>query len=234
MFVICSNSDVENQASKPAMIIGITGGIASGKSTVCKYLNEKYGVIHFDADKEIHALYEPGTEGYKQVVKSFGSEILNDDKSINRKILGEKVFGKPESMEVLRTAIGDIPTHFKNLLVNKYRKYPEGKVVIFEAVNLFESDYMRYIDAGWLVVTKSDSAIKRLANRNQLSVSDAKIRLGDARDWRKSEVNADYVFHNNSTLDAFFSSVDIVFTKTLQAYQDGTVSIPQWVESHSA
>ena len=119
MFVICSNSDVENQVSKPAMIIGITGGIASGKSTLCKYLNEKYGVIHFDADKEIHALYEPGTEGYKQVVKSFGSEILNDDKSINRKILGEKVFGKPESMEVLRTAIGDIPTHFKNLLVNK-------------------------------------------------------------------------------------------------------------------
>ena len=130
---------MENQASKPAMIIGITGGIASGKSTLCKYLNEKFGVIHFDADKEIHALYEPGTEGYKEVVKSFGSEILNDDKSINRKILGEKVFGKPERMEALRTAIGDIPTHFKNLLVNKYRKYPEGKVVIFEAVNLFES-----------------------------------------------------------------------------------------------
>ena len=85
-----------------------------------------------------------------------------------------------------------------------------------------------------MVVTKSDSAIKRLANRNQLSVSDAKIRLGDARDWRKSEVDADYLFHNNSTLDAFFTSVDMVFTKTLQAYQDGTVSIPRWVQNHSA
>ena len=75
---------MENEVFKPAMIIGITGGIASGKSTLCKYLNEKYGVIHFDADKEIHALYEPGTEGYKEVVKSFGSETdpLSSDVSL--------------------------------------------------------------------------------------------------------------------------------------------------------
>ena len=221
MFVICSNSGMKNDLPKLPMIIGIAGGIASGKSTLCKYLIEKYDVVHLDADKEIHALYAPGTEGHDRVVEIFGIEILNAEGVIDRKILGQKVFGKAESMAALREAIGDIPTHFKNLLMNKYRKYPSEKTIIFEAVNLFESDYMRHIDVGWLVVTKPDIAIQRLATRNQLSVSEAKLRLGDAKDWKKSRIDADHVFHNDSTIAAFLRAVDIIFTEIHQAYHEG-------------
>jgi dephospho-CoA kinase len=213
------------------MIIGVAGGIASGKSTLCKYLIEKYDAIHFDADKEIHALYAPGTDGYDRVIEIFGIEILNAEGVIDRKILGKKVFGKAESMAALRTAIGDIPAHFKNILVNKYRKYSSGKTIIFEAVNLFDSDYMKYIDTGWLVVANPDNAIQRLATRNQLSVSDANLRLGDAKDWKKSRIDADYIFHNDSTIPAFVRDVDMIFTETYQAYHEGKLLRSQWVQN---
>ncbi len=228
---MCSNSYVENESSKLPMIVGVAGGIASGKSTLCKYLIEKYDAIHFDADKEIHALYAPGTDGYDRVIEIFGIEILNAEGVIDRKILGKKVFGKAESMAALRTAIGDIPTHFKNLLVNKYRKYSSEKTIIFEAVNLFDSDYMRHIDAGWLVVANPDTAIQRLATRNQLSVSEAKLRLGDAKDWKKSRLDADHVFHNDSTVTAFVRAVDMIFTETYQAYHEGSLLRSQWVQN---
>ena len=89
------------------LIIGVTGSIASGKSTACKLL-ESQGIIHCDADKLVHRMYDPGKPAFDRIVSEFGTEMVGADGFIDRKILGSKVFGDSNAMSRLTIAIGDI------------------------------------------------------------------------------------------------------------------------------
>ena len=90
-----------------ALVIGVTGAIACGKSTACKIL-ENLGATHCDADKLVHRMYDPGKPAFDRIVTSFGKEVIGADGYVDRKILGSKVFGNPDEMSKLTTAIGDI------------------------------------------------------------------------------------------------------------------------------
>ena len=90
------------------LILGIAGSIATGKSLLCDHLVTKYGAVHGDADKLVHRMYDPGKPGFDRIVAEFSDEVVGDDGNIDRKILGGMVFGKPERMGALSTAIGDI------------------------------------------------------------------------------------------------------------------------------
>ena len=85
------------------LVIGLAGTIAAGKSTVGQLLVER-GAHHCDADKLVHRLYDPGTPGFDRVVEAFGTEVVGADGYVDRKILGAKVFGKPEEMNKLTRA----------------------------------------------------------------------------------------------------------------------------------
>ena len=89
------------------LIIGVTGSIATGKSSACRLMEEQ-GATHLDADRLVHRLYDPGKPAFDRIVAIFGQEIIGEDGYIDRKILGSKVFGKPEEMTKLTTAIGNI------------------------------------------------------------------------------------------------------------------------------
>ena len=89
------------------LIIGITGSIASGKSSACQFLESK-GAVHCDADRLVHRMYDPGKPAFDRIVKAFGNMVVNDHGVIDRKILGGKEFGKPKEMAKLTEAIGDI------------------------------------------------------------------------------------------------------------------------------
>ena len=97
------------------LIIGVAGAIATGKSSACKIL-EKLGATHCDADKLVHTLYEPGKPAFDRIVETFGDEVVGDDGSIDRRILGAKVFGKPEEMQKLSKAIGNIAEAAKKVI----------------------------------------------------------------------------------------------------------------------
>ena len=99
------------------LIIGVTGSIATGKSTACRYFVEQ-GAIHCDADKLVHSMYEPGKPAFDRIVKTFGNEVIGKDGHVNRKILGSKVFGKPEEMSKLTDAIGDIQAEVRGVMEN--------------------------------------------------------------------------------------------------------------------
>jgi dephospho-CoA kinase len=90
------------------LVIGLTGSIAAGKSTVGQLLAAR-GAVHCDADKLVHRLYDPGTPGFERVVEAFGREVVGADGYVDRKSLGAKVFGKPEEMRKLTSAMASAP-----------------------------------------------------------------------------------------------------------------------------
>ncbi len=216
------------------LILGVTGSIAAGKSLLCARLAEAHGALHVDADREVHRLYAPGTPGFERVVAKFGEEIVGEDGVIDRRVLGGMVFGKPERMEALRTAIGDIPAYFLALLERWRRDLPNGALAVLEAVNLLERDYMTKADAAWLVTAERETAIVRLTETRDLSREEALQRLASARDWRERAPAADRIFHNDGTRGAFVAAIDTAIAETLAVRRAGALPRPRWYEAAGA
>tara|TARA_Y100000588_G_scaffold384232_1_gene475078 strand:+ start:985 stop:1638 length:654 start_codon:yes stop_codon:yes gene_type:complete len=213
------------------LLLGVTGSIAAGKSLLCTHLAKNFEAVHVDADREVHRLYEPDTEGFERVVAEFGESIVGTDGVIDRRVLGAMVFGKPERMEALRTAIGDIPAHFMTLLSRWREELPENRLAVLEAVNLLENNYMTRADAAWLVVTEDETAITRLMETRSLSREEANQRLASAKDWRQRAPAADRLFYNDGTKAAFLSEINEAISDTITAYNEGRLPRPRWYEA---
>ena len=213
------------------LLLGVTGSIAAGKSLLCTHLAEAHGALHVDADREVHRMYAPDTPGFERVVSEFGEEIVGEDGVIDRRVLGGMVFGKPERMEALRTAIGDIPAYFMTLLDRWREELPEDGIAVLEAVNLLENAYMTKADAAWLVVTQDETAVTRLMETRSLSREEAEQRLASARDWRERAPAADRIFHNDETEEAYLTAVDEAIAETVAAFRAGTLPRPRWYEA---
>ncbi len=198
-----------------AYILGVTGSIASGKSLLCRRLVDAHGARHIDADRHVHTMYEPGKPAFDRIVAQFGEQVVGDDGYIDRKALGDIVFGKPDLLAALRTAIGDIEGEFIRLL--KELKYDPAPIAVFEAVRLFEGPYMEICDAGWLVAAEDERAIDRLMARNGLTREEAEQRMASAIDWTQRAPKADLVLHNNGTVDELLASVDQAISQALSA-----------------
>ena len=210
------------------LLLGVTGSIAAGKSLLCTHLAEQHGALHVDADREVHRMYAPDTPGFERVVAEFGEEIVGEDGVIDRRVLGGMVFGKPERMEALRTAIGDIPAYFMALLERWRKELPEDGIGVLEAVNLLERDYMTKADAAWLVVAAGETAITRLMETRSLSREEAEQRLASARDWRERAPAADRIFHNDGTQETYLAAVDEAIAETVAARRAGALPRPRW------
>ncbi len=144
------------------------------------------------------------------------------------------VFGKPERMEALRTAIGDIPGYFLALLDRWREELPADAIAALEAVNLLENRYMEKADAAWLVTVEAETATTRLMETRSLSQEEAEQRLASARDWRERAPAADRIFHNDGTQEAFLASVDAAIAEAVEAHRAGTLPRPRWHEASGA
>ena len=216
------------------LLLGVTGSIAAGKSLLCTHLAEAHGAVHVDADREVHRMYAPDTPGFERVVSEFGEEIVGADGVIDRRVLGGMVFAKPERMEALRTAIGDIPAYFLALLERWREELPGDGIGVLEAVNLLERDYMTKADAAWLVVTADETAITRLMETRSLSREEAEQRLASARDWRERAPAADRTFHNDGTQEAYLAAVDEAIAETVEGHRSGSLPRPRWYETQDS
>ncbi|MGB9813742.1 MAG: dephospho-CoA kinase [Thermovenabulum sp.] len=157
-------------------VIGLTGGIASGKSTVSNILREK-GAYIIDADEISKALVEPGKPAYKEIVEFFGKEILNEDGTIKRKKLGKIVFADTEKLSVLNSI-----THPKIIeeIEKKLKECRERdeKVVVIDAALLIELGLYKLADEVWLVVVDEKTQLERLLKRDRfLEPKEAKDRI---------------------------------------------------------
>lgn len=182
-----------------AIIVGLTGGIASGKSTVAKMLKElKIPVI--DADIAAREVVEIGEDAYRKIVEHFGAEVLHEDQTINREKLGEIVFNNKEEREVLNQIVH--PAVRQRMLRQKDTYLDEGhSAIVMDIPLLFESNLTHMVDKVILVYVDEGVQRKRLMERNHLSEQEANSRITSQMPLNDKVSLADAVINNNGTIN---------------------------------
>ncbi|MEX1253113.1 MAG: dephospho-CoA kinase [Dehalococcoidia bacterium] len=192
-------------------IIGLTGGIASGKSLVSQQLAEK-GAVVIDADKLGHETYRQGVQTYRSVVHTFGEDVVGPDGEIDRKALGAKVFGEPELRHRLQQIVWPAIRDLAAQRLAELRKQGTG-VAVLEAAVLIEADWVPLVDEVWLVEVSPETARQRLMARNALTPEEAESRLQAQLTNEKRRPFADVVIENDGSLDELRSAVDEAWSK---------------------
>ncbi|KRX93086.1 Bifunctional coenzyme A synthase, partial [Trichinella pseudospiralis] len=160
--------------SKP-FIIGLTGGIASGKSKIAEYLNH-WGACVIDCDKIGHQSYSPNTAVYEKLVNAFGKRIINRcTGEIDRGCLGKIVFSNPAAMKELNEIVWPEILSLVKLQVDSVKE--RRKIVVIEAAVLIQAGWQNFVDEVWASFIPTDETMKRLVERNKLTEEDARRRL---------------------------------------------------------
>ena len=205
------------------LIIGLAGTIAAGKSTVGQLLVE-HGAVHCDADKLVHTLYFPGTPGYDRVVAAFGQEVVGADGYVDRKILGSKVFGKPDDMNKLTTAIGSISEAIKGVIDVWRIELGADDIGVMEAVNLMEPGYANWCDQTWLIAVDDDIARARLLETRGMADAEISQRLKSMVPAAVRAPGADWVHYNNGTRDELSAAVDGELARVRELHGTGELA----------
>lgn len=191
--------------------IGLTGGIASGKSTVTNFFKAK-GVPVIDADLLGHRTYEPGTGTFKAVVSAFGPDLVATDGTIDRRVLGSKVFGKPEELKRLTDIVWP---GIRRLAEQELAALDRAgqPVAVLEAAVMLEAGWEDLCDELWVVVVEPDIAVQRLATRNGLDESAARARIASQLTNAERVTKADVVIENNHDLESLEQAIQQAWDK---------------------
>ena len=185
-------------------IIGITGGIASGKSTVTNFLRQK-GFEVVDADALVHQLQKPGGRLYQILVEHFGEKVLLEDGKLNRPLLASLIFSNSEEREWSKETQGQIIREELGSLRDKFSETEE--LFFMDIPLLFEQDYASWFDETWLVYVRRDTQLDRLMNRDQLSKESAETRLASQWPLEEKKKFATYILDNNGSREQLLSQV---------------------------
>ncbi|MYH40949.1 MAG: dephospho-CoA kinase [Chloroflexi bacterium] len=186
--------------------IGLTGGIASGKSAVAEHL-KSLGAVVIDADRLGHRVYEPGSPGFEKVVNAFGHDVVAPDGTINRRVLGGKVFGDPAQMERLTDISWPEIERMAGEEIAGYRDRDPEMVVVLEAAVLIEAEWTGLVDEVWVVTTTIGRAVERLRKRNGMSEEAARARIDSQISTRERLEHADVRIRNTDTPEQLESRV---------------------------
>lgn len=187
------------------IVIGLTGGIASGKSAVSAMLAEQ-GALVIDADKVGHEAYAAGSDCFRDVVDAFGAEIVSPEGEIDRKALGAKVFGDPAQRKRLEGIVWPWMRQTMERRLDAIRA--EGTpVVVLEAAVLIEANWVPIVDVVWLVTVTPEIARQRIVSRNGLSEEQAQARIDAQLRNEERARHAQVIIENNGTLEALRTRV---------------------------
>ena len=188
-------------------IIGITGGIASGKSTVTNFLRQK-GFQVVDADAVVHQLQKPGGRLYQVLVQHFGQDIVSENGELNRPLLASLIFSNTEEREWSKQIQGEI---IREELATLRDQLAQTESIFFMDIPLlFEQDYSAWFDETWLVYVEPDVQMERLMKRDQLSKDLAISRLLAQWSLEKKKGLASQVIDNNGNQDLLLTQVSIL------------------------
>ena len=188
-------------------IIGVTGGVGAGKSTVLNYLEKRYGAKLILADLVGHEVMEPGHEAYEQVVKAFGQEIVSEDKTIDRKALGAIVFADEKKRMILNRIIH--PAVRQEIL----RRLEEAKLshlsfVVVEAALFLEENYDAFCDETWYIYT--DEKIRRQRLKENRGYSDERVDqiFRSQKTHEEFQERCQFMIDNNGSEEETFRQID--------------------------
>ena len=185
-------------------IIGITGGIASGKSTVTEFLRQK-GFQVVDADAVVHQLQKPGGRLYQVLVEHFGEKILLENGELNRPLLASLIFSNPEEQEWSKRTQGEIICEELAALRNQFAQ--TEALFFMDIPLLFEQDYASWFDETWLVYVNRDVQLERLMKRDQISKEAAESRLNSQWPLERKISLASHSLNNNGNQEQLIAQV---------------------------
>lgn len=194
-------------------IIGITGGIASGKSTVTNFLRQK-GFQVVDADAVVHQLQKPGGRLFKALVQHFGQEIILENGELNRPLLASLIFSNTEEQEWSKQIQGEIIREELATLRDQFAQTEE--IFFMDIPLLFEQDYASWFDETWLVYVEPDVQMERLMKRDQLSKDLAISRLSAQWSLEEKKSLASQVIDNNGSQDQLLAQLNSLLERSDQ------------------
>lgn len=189
-----------------AYIIGLTGGIASGKSTISKYI-EKKGIPIIDADLIAREVVELGTTGLEKIVSAFGRQYLHSDGTLNRKKLGKLIF----SDEVARERLAEVlDQEILNKILEKTEELKKRghSLIIWDIALLFEKQYQQYVDEVLLVRVDSEVQLQRLMVRDKISKEDALKKVNSQFSLEEKEKRTNHMIDNSMSIESTYQQVD--------------------------
>lgn len=192
-------------------VIGLTGGIGSGKSTVSRCLAE-LGAVVLDADKVGHEAFQPDTEAWHKVVAAFGRQILAPGGEIDRKKLGEIVFNQPESLSRLNQIMHPRMYDIAKARIEEYRQ--QGvEVVVLEAAVLIEAGWTSLVDEVWVTVVSEATVLRRLKEQRGLAEEQTLARIHSQLSSEERMKHADVVINNDGNLDEMKARVKELWSR---------------------
>ena len=198
--------------------VGLTGGIASGKTTVARILAE-HGAFVLHADELAHEVIAPGGPAYEAVIEQFGREILDERGYVDRSILGRMVFHDTKAREQLNAIVHPAVRAEYAHRIEEYAPLGHAPIAVFDAALLVETGI--HTEFHRLIVTSCDrgAQIRRLLHRNQLSVEEAQARIDTQLPLERKLSFADYVIDTGETLRSTRMQTDKVYTQLVSDYE---------------
>lgn len=198
-------------------VIGLTGGIGSGKSTVAQMLERK-GAVVLGADTVGHEVYLPGRPAWQEVVEAFGREVLTDNETIDRRKLGAIVFSDPEQLERLNAI-----THVRMREMMREKLEEEKsrgtQAVVLEAALLFDAGWDDLADEVWVTAAPPEVGAKRTAERSGSSVDEALARIRAQMSNEERAARSQVVIDTHCPLEQTRKQVDEEWERLLERLQ---------------
>ncbi len=187
-------------------VVGLTGGIGSGKSTVSRFLAE-LGAVIIDADKVGHEAFKPDTELWHEVVAAFGRQILTPSGDIDRERLGEIAFGDSDSLARLNRIMHPRLYDIVKAQLGEYRR--QGiEVVVLEAPVLIEAGWTSLVDEVWVTVASEATVLRRLQEKVGLSKPKSLARIHSQLSSKERVRHADVIIDTDCNLDELKARVE--------------------------
>ncbi|WP_018931290.1 dephospho-CoA kinase [Gracilibacillus lacisalsi] len=181
------------------LIIGLTGNIATGKSTISNMIQEKYQIPVIDADIVSREVVEPGEQALEKIAATFGEEILLEDGTLNRKLLGSIIFQDQSKREQLNAIVH--PAVRKRMISQKEELLQQGyQSIVMDIPLLFENNLTYLVEKTIVVYTTEDVQLQRLIERNDLTEKEARNRMNSQMNIEEKRELADAVIDNSGSI----------------------------------
>ena len=201
------------------LVIGLTGGIGTGKTEVAKKLQE-LGAQLIEADKLGHLAYQPHSYPWRMVTEKFGTDILGENEEVDRKKLGAIVFSDPSALVILNSIMQPWIADMARELIAEYRK-TQQKVVVLEAAILIEAGWDDLVDEIWVTTAPESQVVDRLGKRNNFSLNDIKARINSQLPEEKRTSRAEVIIENSGDLNDLSNQIEALWKSRIETKKRG-------------
>ena len=189
------------------IIVGLTGGIGSGKSTVSDYLKRK-GCLIIDADEISRAATAPGGPALEPILREFGAGVFSEDGTLDRKKMSEIVFSDTISRNKLEDIVVTIVINEFHAQIEHLKEEDYKGIVVFDAPLLFEFGMEKYVDESWFVTASLEIRVSRVVKRDRMTRGEVMDRINSQMpSWEKEKL-ADYTINNSFDLKWLYDQID--------------------------